>query len=504
MRHIRPISIESDFLRERLHDNARLVLRSDLRLRREPHFISFWRLGDDASAYDVVHIHPSTAIMLSLFDGQSTVRQVVKALSYSLDMSEDQARQFIADFLAKHSEALVPVDGIPASSRGRYDPRSFVMPNTDIDLSTRRPGAPLTLVYSVTNDCVADCVYCYAERQRHGKGGPPLHLPRALEIVEEIGDLQIPSVLVSGGDPFLHPHIVEILGAMIGRGIHVPVSTKSELSEQLIGRLAEVGLNRLQVSIDTTNEPTHRMLTRRPGLLEKTLATVKHAKAAGFRVLVNAVLTSQTVPEMRQTVEDLVPLGIASINFSEYTPSLYRHSDELLVSPNQRKDVDETIQELHARYPDVPIESRREQDLQFEKRAICTGGIHQLAVYPDGKVVPCDQAPSAGPCVIGDLSQQSLKEIWDSERLALFLHPDRSRFHSTVCETCEEFDQCHTGRGRCFIKALKAYGRVFAPTPECPRAAQPGARLRPSSTDPSPATSLARTPCAETQRRLGS
>jgi radical SAM protein with 4Fe4S-binding SPASM domain len=483
--HIRPITVESDFLREHLHDKARLVLRSDLRLRREPRFISFWRLGDDGSAYDVIHIHPSAAVMVSLFDGQRTVGQVVEALSYAIGVSKEQARQSIIDFIARHSDALIPGDSIAQAARRRYDPRSFVIPSADVDLSARRPGAPLSLVYSVTNDCVADCIYCYAERQRHGKGGPPLALPRVLEIVEEIAELQVPSVLVSGGDPFLHPHIVGILAAMIRRGIHVPISTKGELSEQLIGGLAEVGLNRLQVSIDTTNEPTHRMLTRRPGLLGKTLATVKRAKAAGFRVLVNVVLTNQNVSELRQTVEALVPLGITSISFTEYTPSLYRHSDGLLVSPSQRTEVDETVQELQTRYPEIPIESRREQDLPFEERAICTGGLHQLAFYPDGKVVLCDQAPSIGPCVIGDLSQQSLKEIWDSERLALFLHPDRSRFRGTPCETCEDFDECHTGRGRCFIKALKAYGRAFAPTPECPRAPLPQARLRPSSTDPS-------------------
>lgn len=478
MDHIMPLSDGLGLRRETLQDDARLVLRSDFRMRREPTCISMWRLGDDASCRDAINLHPSTAIMLALMDGERTVAQVAQDFAFVADVELEDARYHLEDVVAAYSDRFAPAADLPAERIRKYNPMAFGIPAEQIDLSARRPGAPFSLVYSVTNACVADCIYCYAERQQHSGAGPMLPLARVMEIIDEMGDLEIPGVVVSGGDPFMHPNIVEILGKMISREIRPAVSTKIEVPEADIKRLRNFGLKRLQISIDTTNPETHAFLTKAPNLLEGTLATGRRAVAAGIRLLINAVLNSYTVAEMEQLVVDMVELGSRSITFTEYTRSPFRHSDELFLSEDQIKQAVETVEALKQRYPEVEIDFRREAELPFEGRALCSGGIQNMAIYPDGKVTLCDQAPSTPDCVVGDLSHQSIKEIWNSERIDAFLYPERKLFAGTACEECPDLEQCHATLGRCFIKSLKAYGTIFGPVPGCPRAPQPTVRLR--------------------------
>lgn len=456
-------------------------------MRREPHFVSFWRLGDDSNTYDFIRLDPSTAVMVAMFDGRRSVRQVIEEFSRVAKVSEHEVRSALARFVANDSGRLVPADNVLERGCRQYDPRSFVIPLRDVDLNTKRPGAPMSLIWNITNDCVADCIYCFAERQRHGRGGPLLPFTRVMEIIEEIADLGVAGVVIEGGDPFTYPHIAEVVEAMIDKGIHISLSTKCELSEDLIQRLAESGLPKLQVSIDTLDEHIHLLLTRSRGLLRKTMTTAQRAAAAGMRVDSNAVVTRYNFRDIRPLTEKMISMGVTFVHFADYTRSIYVPRDDLFLSAQQLQEVKDTVNELQAAHQDVSIRFDQEQLVPFAERGICTGGVQSCVIFPDGKVGLCEQTPSVEAAIVGDLSRQSLSQVWNSARIEAFLQPERSFFRGTVCENCPDFDECHMFRGRCFIKSLKAYGKLFGPVPECPRAPEPGVPLR--SGDPGAAKS---------------
>ncbi|NIM07321.1 MAG: radical SAM protein, partial [Armatimonadetes bacterium] len=368
MKHFQPVGEVVETEVPVLDDDARLVLREDFRMRREDHFVSFWRVGDDATVWDHVRLDPSTAVMIALFDGKRTVGQVIKDFTWVAKVSEKDARIALGRFMNDDEGRLIPTDGIPEEKHSRYDPRSFIIPFSEVSITRKRTFAPLSLVWMITNSCVADCIYCFAERQRHGKGGPPLPLSRVIEILDEAASLHIGGIVIEGGDPFTHPQIVEIIEAMIARDIHVAVSTKCGLSEEMIGRLSDVGLRRLQVSIDTLDEQTHAFLTQSPGLLPKTLGTIEHALAAGFSTLVNAVLTPYNLHQIRPLVEKLVSMGVYSINFSEYVRSGYVPREDLFLTSEQYEEASQMAEELKEKYDDRNIRVERLATLPFAER----------------------------------------------------------------------------------------------------------------------------------------
>ncbi len=88
---------------------------------------------------------------------------------------------------------------------------------------------------------------------------------------------------VTGGEPLLHPHVVEIV-ARIARvpGVEdVALTTNATQLEELAEPLARAGLHRLNVSIDSLDEARFAALSR-GGSLRSVLAGIDAARAAGF------------------------------------------------------------------------------------------------------------------------------------------------------------------------------------------------------------------------------
>lgn len=102
----------------------------------------------------------------------------------------------------------------------------------------------------------------------------------------------ISKVRLTGGEPLLRPDVVEIVAeiARLPQRPHVALTTNGIRLPSLAGALADAGLRRVNISLDTVNRETYQRLTNRDRLID-TLAGIAAAQAAGLHpVKVNAVL----------------------------------------------------------------------------------------------------------------------------------------------------------------------------------------------------------------------
>lgn len=145
---------------------------------------------------------------------------------------------------------------------------------------------------SVTDRCDLRCRYCMAEAMTF--------LPRAdLLSFEEIGALVdilvargVRRVRLTGGEPLVRRGILDLvaaLGARVGRGLEELTLTTN--GTQLAGAaeaLAEAGVRRVNVSLDTRDPARFAHITRR-GRLGQVLDGIAAAQAAGLEVKINMV-----------------------------------------------------------------------------------------------------------------------------------------------------------------------------------------------------------------------
>jgi radical SAM protein with 4Fe4S-binding SPASM domain len=224
------------------------------------------------------------------------------------------------------------------------------------------------------------------------------------------------------------------------------------------------------------------MLTGSRGFFAQATASIRNLVATGITVRVNSVITHFNVRQVPRLIDLLFGLGVSTISLTGFARSLYLNEEEnadLFLDAGERRWLEDvhanrTPEERRRAILQVPKDwseySAEEKHMLFPERAKCSAGRWGLILRSDGKVTLCDELPGTGPEVVGDLSHQTLMEVWRSAHLEELLYPAREKFAGTQCYECEDLSRCHLDKGRCVRDALKAYGRFYAPMPFCPRA----------------------------------
>lgn len=113
----------------------------------------------------------------------------------------------------------------------------------------------------------------------------------------------------------------------------------------------------------------------------------------------------------------------------------------------------------------------------FKNRRLCTANYSSLFVLPDGQVTICEQLYWNPHFIVGDITRQSLAEIWNSEKaLNLYYLQQNTLSDKSHCKTCKYFIDCRQKMGGvCWKEVISAYGTENwdFPDPSCPFAPDP-------------------------------
>lgn len=163
------------------------------------------------------------------------------------------------------------------------------MPNILIDRFQRRVDY---VRLSVTDRCDFRCVYCMAEEMTFSPKQHILTLEEIHQLARAFVELGVSKIRLTGGEPLIRNNIlslIEPLGQLPGLEQLVLTTNGSQLN-RLAGTLQQLGVKRLNISLDSLQPRKFRQLTRH-GNLDQVIDGIDAAVAAGFeRVRLNAVI----------------------------------------------------------------------------------------------------------------------------------------------------------------------------------------------------------------------
>jgi cyclic pyranopterin phosphate synthase len=178
---------------------------------------------------------------------------------------------------------------------------------------------------SVTDRCNLRCVYCMppegVQLEPHAN---MLRYEEIVQVVETAAALGIRKVRLTGGEPLIRPDVTWLVQS-IARipGIEeISLTTNGMLLEKLATPLAQAGLHRINVSLDTLDPDKFRRLTRF-GSIDKVWRGIEAAERAGLTpiklnaVVIRGVNDDELVDLARLTVDhawhvrfiELMPVG---------------------------------------------------------------------------------------------------------------------------------------------------------------------------------------------------
>ena len=145
---------------------------------------------------------------------------------------------------------------------------------------------------SVTDRCDLRCVYCMAEDMTFLPKRDVLSLEELEALCDAFIRHGVKKLRLTGGEPLVRRNVMTLIGRLgerIGHGLEeLTLTTNGTQLAKYAQGLADAGVRRINVSIDTLDPARFTRITRW-GKLNQVLDGVAAAKAAGLRVKVNAV-----------------------------------------------------------------------------------------------------------------------------------------------------------------------------------------------------------------------
>jgi radical SAM protein with 4Fe4S-binding SPASM domain len=419
-------------------------------------------------------IHPVCAMLAAMFDGQYSFEDTVEKISVNLGIDKTLISDIATTLINNPREAAIRFGEIDSSFPQRtliekeeadklfgahnktYKIRDFFIPHNMLDLQTERFYKPIEISFIINLTCATDCIYCYANKK---KQYIPLPTKRILELIDEANMLNMRNFDMTGGELFLHKDWDIILERIIQNGFVPYISTKIPIDEKTIIRYKEVGMKKIQISIDSFDPNTLvKLLRTNNNYINKITKTFDLLEKYGIEVISHTILTSHNASF--QNIEQLINKlnsypNISSIKFDFAGYSIYLNAtvnQEIMLSEKEAQHIIEKIKGLKNDFPKVSVgdistieDSFRYSEEKFKKRARCTGNLHQFTMLPDGKVTYCEELYWQENLIMGDLTSQSIEQMWNGSAKEIF---DRKREYfqkSSPCSSCEDFDNCGNG-----------------------------------------------------------
>ena len=175
---------------------------------------------------------------------------------------------------------------------------------------------------SLTDKCNLRCVYCMPEDITFRPREELLQDDEILRLVRIFANLGFEKIRLTGGEPTVRINVVDIVAGIAATpGIKtVAMTTNGLLLRNLSRPLADAGLQRINVSIDTLNPEKFKTVTRW-GEVDDVLDGIDAAREVGLGIKLNAVVVKAY--NDKEDVVDLARLTMVrpwQIRFIEMMP----------------------------------------------------------------------------------------------------------------------------------------------------------------------------------------
>jgi radical SAM protein with 4Fe4S-binding SPASM domain len=461
-------------------------------------------------------LNPVYAVIFSFFDGSSNLSDTLKNISNETGVSEDKIIDFVKPFFYNEERLLVQYGfektDNSIETKAFAIPKLFIIENTNTtfrtdlhlkeefyiekklwDFDTFRLSHPTNLTLMLNNKCITDCVYCYANKDYKVKN--PLSTEKILLLIKEANDIGVLSFDMNGGEVMLHKDWDIIVSELLKYNFVPQISTKVPLTEEQIKRLKDIGIKRIQVSIDAWDAATlSKVLGVKEPYFDKLKEMLQLLEKYDIKVAIKSVITkfNQDLKGIEALLNNLVKYSnIVNISVAPGECSLYKRGECGFV--NYRTPLEEwnKISEFISTFAmnfkinissqgcitnDIVFNNVEDKATAFGNRALCSGNIVSLFILPDGQVTICEELYWSPKFIIGDLTQQSLMEIWNSEKATKLYNLSQSDFRPvSACKYCPDFSFCRSKLGVCWKFIYMAYGTEYwdLPDPRCPLAPPP-------------------------------
>lgn len=176
-------------------------------------------------------------------------------------------------------------------------------------------SAPIKIFLTITGQCNNRCKHCFGD---FGNGAQ-LGMDQISSILKELKKIGVFQISITGGEPFAHKDILEILNLIKSEGFTSQITTNGTiLNEEIISFLKNNKMFRFSVSLE--GDEVYHDYIRGKGNYETVKNNIKKLIYNDVILGVNTVLTSGNIDNIDVFLNDLYNNGIENISISHIVP----------------------------------------------------------------------------------------------------------------------------------------------------------------------------------------
>ena len=294
----------------------------------------------------------------------------------------------------------------------------------------------------LTEKCNLKCRMCIRGKQK----GENISFSQ-LKNATWVNEIQTHDIVVSGGEPTLHPDFTEIVNFLCNHARSVTITSNGTQQNHLTTNVSRENLY-FQISVDG-DKVAHDDI-RGEGTFSKCMSTVFELDRLGARYSIASVASRKNISSFKKLALELetlrnirywrisyeMPFGNAGFSNMMSADEWNAFVDEILETANLRVH----IQKI---FP-FEIYDRRKEELDRiiengEGCNNCGSGKSKIYIYPDFNVYPCTCLTDFP---LGNLKTQSLEEILHNSNTRKF---SEYEIKNKICLECKYLKYCNGG-----------------------------------------------------------
>lgn len=290
--------------------------------------------------------------------------------------------------------------------------------------------------------CPLDCSCCYADHHEMMDITEPLPTEEWKKIIDACREARIPMLTFTGGEPLTRPDIVDLVAH--ASWFVTRLNTNAfHLTRELAQALRDASLDGIQITLYSSDPAIHDDLVGKPGAWEKTVVGIKNALEAGLSVSINTPLVERN-KDFASTLRFAHSLGIYCVGCSSLIPTGGAQEQIAIGKALTPKALKQILKEAVDLCKELNMEisftspgwldSQELLDLGLPSAPQCGACLSNMAVAPNGQVVPCQSWLNGQ--TLGDMRTTPWKSIWKNS-------------------TCVRIRSQYAGKPHCALKEVK-------------------------------------------------
>lgn len=334
-------------------------------------------------------------------------------------------------------------------------------------------NAPFKADLALTYACNNACAHCYNEEGRFGMAS--LDLEAWQRVLDKLAALGVPHVILTGGEPTLHPDLLPLIRHAEGLGLMVGMNTNGRRLAQrpFAEALAEAGLDHVQVTLESSRAEVHNAMVG-AAAFEQTVAGIQNALASGLHALTNTTLTAANRDHALEIVDFVYGLGLRTFAMNgmiyagggavapEAIPS-----EELAALLAAVRDRAAALGMRFLWYTVTDYCRLSPLELELDPKR-CNAAEYSICIEPNGDVLPCQSYYVAA----GNILNDPWDAIWNSALFRSFRDRETAPLAAGLPEACWDCPDLPVCGGGCRLEHERQ-NAPLAPERGCGRGGAP-------------------------------